>query len=289
MGQEPTTDARRLKSADRKKLAATIAYTRAKDPGITNQELAEQFGVHRTTVARWLKRQSQYGSDIFDSTVKGRKKSSPNHLTRRQLAYVVATLLTELPLQGGGRGGLWNKSRIESLILSEFDIDVPPDYVPRLLRQKGFPLQQPWHMPDATQYADLLTGQIVQSADHFLQTSPESQHRRFWVNQHTLDIAMQQALLTTLDEQAALFTKPLSRPRAVLCAHNPKGVLSFRCYTAPISSTAISGFLRLLNSEDPSPLSVIFGQPCALTQGGKKWLKSQAGAVKAMSVRPPSD
>jgi transposase len=285
MSGKKTVDVRSLDEAQRNDLIQQALGLRENTTGGQNlsiQQVANQIGVHRATVTRWFKNQLMYGSPA--SLGKGRKKGSNSFLTRAQSDWVIGTLLSAAPTLAGKRGGLWNKSRIEHLILREFDIDVPPDYVPRLLRRYDFPRQHRLLTTDDCQYRDLLTGQIVDAASWLSENSPGDSRKRFQVNRATLDPQLLQKVLFRLDQPDHRIQEALSRPHELLCAHNPKGTMSFRAFPAPISPTAISEFTRLIKTEASSPVVIVFHEPCELTQGGKKWLEKQGDQVKAICI-----
>ena len=276
-------DARKLRSQELEALKASALYMKRQDEGITALEVSERIGVDRTTVGRWLKHYEIYGDAALPVRQRGRKAGAVQVLSKSEWAHLVAIFLTLSPSSVGLSGSLWDTRQIAALILNKWGLEVKPDYVPRLLRQCQFPAQERQSPPESASYENILTGEPVCIRSEFSGVGRTHRRRLAWVAAYPVAHQLQKRVLKGLGKSLQPdFEADLSKPRALLCAHDPRGRIQFRCYPAPISSTAQSGFLQLLGSSDPTPVSVLFLKSFKLTATGRKWLQGKKEKVLAV-------
>ena len=278
-------DARKLLPQELEALREAALYMRGQDCGITAIEVSEKLGVDRTTVGRWFKQYRIYGNVNHPARERGRKVGAVQVLSNSEWAHLVAIFLTRSPLNLGLSSSLWNRRQIADLILNEWGLEVKPDYVPRLLRQCQFPAQVRPSTPESARYENILTGEPVCIRSEFSGVGRTHRRRQAWIAAYPVAHQLQECVLKRLDKSLLPdFEADLSKPRALLCAHDPRGRIQFRCYRSPISPTAQSGFLQLLGSSDATPVSVLFLKRFRLTATGRKWL--QHNKEKVLAVCP---
>lgn len=276
-------DARTLRPQELEALRASALYIKGQDDGITALEVSERIGVDRTTVGRWLKHYEIYGDVTRSVRERGRKAGAVQVLSSSEWAHLVAIFLTLAPSQVGLSGSLWNRRQIADLILKQWHLEVKPDYVPRLLRQCQFPAQERQSTPETVRYENILTGEPVCIRSEFSGVGRTHRRRLAWIAAYPVVHQLQERLLKQLDKSLLPeFEADLSKPRALLCAHDPRGRIQFRCYPSPITSTAQNGFLQLLGSSEPTPVSALFLKRFKLTATGRKWLQSKKDKVLAV-------
>lgn len=102
-------------------------------------ELAEEAGVTRGSVNRWLQ---WYESLGVEGLVTGKPPGPEPKLTEEQRDEL-ASLIEEGPLAAGYQSGVWTGPMIGDLIEQHFGVSYHNHHVPRLLHQLGFSVQRP--------------------------------------------------------------------------------------------------------------------------------------------------
>jgi transposase len=107
--------------------------------GQTQVAVAQAFGLHLTTVAKWVARHRAEGVDgLAARPTPGR----PRFLTDAQEAQV-RSWLTQKPTDHGFRTNLWTAARVAHLIDREFGVTYHPNYLREWLTQRGYSPQRP--------------------------------------------------------------------------------------------------------------------------------------------------
>lgn len=107
--------------------------------GQTQSAVAEAFGVHSVTVAKWMARYRAEGdAGLAAQPVPGR----PRYLTPKQDAQVRRWLMQK-PTALGFRTDLWTARRVAELIRRKFGVTFHHDSLRRWLRARGFSPQRP--------------------------------------------------------------------------------------------------------------------------------------------------
>lgn len=101
--------------------------------------LAEQLGVTRGSVNRWLQ---WYEADGIKGLETGVPPGPAPRLTDAQRAEVVE-LVEAGPLAAGYQSGVWTGPMIGDVIESRFGVRYHNHHIPRLLHQLGFSVQRP--------------------------------------------------------------------------------------------------------------------------------------------------
>ena len=108
--------------------------------GITEQEVADEYGVHKRTIQKWLhahRKDKKHGLDLIPHAV------PECHLTPKQLKELEKYLLKG-SFELGFEDGLWTGPRISVLIEKKFGLRYHPESIPRLLHRKlGWSVQRP--------------------------------------------------------------------------------------------------------------------------------------------------
>jgi transposase len=106
--------------------------------GVSQTEVARQFGVTRQSVHEWAKVMATRGEKGLIRVPTGRK----SRLNVVQLAQL-AVLLQHGPQAHGYATALWTTERIAKLIHRQFGVRYHRDHVGRLLGQMGWSCQRP--------------------------------------------------------------------------------------------------------------------------------------------------
>jgi transposase len=102
--------------------------------GLTQTEIAEQYGVARKTVYNWLTRLESrpIGEAITDDERPGRPpKLSPDEQRR------FARLLRESPAAAGYEAEHWTPPLVRTFVSEAFDVEYSLPHVRRLMRENG--------------------------------------------------------------------------------------------------------------------------------------------------------
>jgi len=102
-------------------------------------ELAEEMGVSRGSVNRWLQ---WYESAGVEGLVTGKAPGPSSKLTDKQREELT-NLIEAGPLAAGYQSGVWTGPMIGDLIEQQFGVRYHNHHVPRLLHQLGFSVQRP--------------------------------------------------------------------------------------------------------------------------------------------------
>jgi len=133
-------DARSL-SAESQEALRMLAI-RAVETGMTQGDVAKQFGVARGTVNRWVKQFRQKGTRALKARKQGRPKGG-GRILGWQAAQVVRTITDRTPDQIKMPFMLWTREAAQMLINQKTGIQYSLQHVGRLLRRWGFTPQKP--------------------------------------------------------------------------------------------------------------------------------------------------
>ena len=107
--------------------------------GQTQTAVANAFGVHLTTVAKWMARHRAEGpGGLRAKPTPGR----PRMLTAEQEAEV-RSWLAQKPTDHGFRTNLWTAARVAELIDRNFGVSYHPNYLREWLSKRGYSPQRP--------------------------------------------------------------------------------------------------------------------------------------------------
>jgi transposase len=107
--------------------------------GQTQTAVANAFGVHLTTVAKWMARHRADGAvGLAARPTPGR----PRRLTPDQDADV-RSWLAQKPTDHGFRTNLWTAARVAELIERRFGVTYHPNYLREWLSKRGYSPQRP--------------------------------------------------------------------------------------------------------------------------------------------------
>lgn len=121
-----------LEATRRRAVARVVA-------GQTQIAVANAFGVHLTTVAKWMARHRAMGeAGLSAKPTPGR----PRRLTEAQDA-AVRSWLAQKPTDHGFRTNLWTAARVAELIDRHFGVTYHPNYLREWLAKRGYSPQRP--------------------------------------------------------------------------------------------------------------------------------------------------
>ncbi len=101
--------------------------------GLTQSQIANKFGVSRTTASRWNR--ALHGNGV-DSLRKRRATGRPSRLNREQ-QQGIAELFAHGARAAGFADGRWTTARLAAVIRMRYGIRYDPDHVGRLMHQLG--------------------------------------------------------------------------------------------------------------------------------------------------------
>lgn len=124
------------------RLVAGINYK----AGVTQTELADWYGVSRSTIHNWLTRLERLEAEaledvIYDDSRPGR----PPKLTEQQWNELV-TVLDTSPAEAGLDEPAWSPKLAQQYIREEYDVDYSLRHIRELLRRAGYV----WNIPEPT-------------------------------------------------------------------------------------------------------------------------------------------
>jgi transposase len=107
--------------------------------GQTQAAVANAFGIHSVTVAKWMARHRADGdAGLSARPTPGR----PRFLTPKQ-DQQVRSWLAQKPTAHGFRTDLWTASRVAELIRRKFGVEFHPHYLRSWLKKRGYSPQRP--------------------------------------------------------------------------------------------------------------------------------------------------
>jgi transposase len=116
------------------RLVVGINYKR----GVAQSELADWYGISRTTVHNWLDRLERLADEpladvIYDAERPGR----PTKLTAQQWDELVS-ILEESPIEVGSDAPQWSPDLVRMVIREEYGVEYSRRHVRELLNRAGF-------------------------------------------------------------------------------------------------------------------------------------------------------
>jgi transposase len=225
-----------------------VRAVQAVENGTPIIQVAQAYGVDRTTVHRWLRRHQEAGGDsgLQRRPVSGR----PRKLTCISL-YNLKRIVLAPASKFGFETDLWTVGRLHGVLIDRFDVEVSEDTVWRRLREAGLT----WQTPER----------------EYFQADPEERWR--WQEETIPEIreTLREtgAILYCQDEASVCLTPLLGktwsecgRPRKVkvtgnrasvsaMSALSPRGRLVFRLHQKRIASAEVIDFLGQLLRQHP--------------------------------------
>ena len=215
--------------------------------GMPVSQTATTFGVHRTTLHRWLARYEEGGeAGIQRRPVSGRPRKLPGFSSMRLKRMVLAPAT-----KFGFETDLWTVGRLHEVLVDRLKVKVSQDTIWRRLREAGLT----WQTPER----------------QYFEADPET--RRRWLEETIPKI--RETLKKTggilyCEDEASVCLTPLlgktwaerGKPRKVpvtggrasisaMSAISPKGRLVFRLLDKRITSVDVIDFLKQLLREHP--------------------------------------
>lgn len=107
--------------------------------GVRVVDIAEELGVTRGSVNRWLQK---YEADGVDGLRPRTACGAPSRLSEEQLCELV-TIIEDGPQKAGFTTGVWTGPMIGELIHRRYGVKYHNHHIPRLLHRLGFSVQRP--------------------------------------------------------------------------------------------------------------------------------------------------
>lgn len=121
------------KKAETLRLVVGINYKN----GITQTELAEWYGVSRTTIHNWLDRLERLDTEPFDEVIHDDQRSGrPSKLTESEREELFSVLQTT-PSELGVDAPAWSPPLVRAYILEEFDVEYSLRHIRDLMNDAG--------------------------------------------------------------------------------------------------------------------------------------------------------
>lgn len=103
--------------------------------GVSQTELAEWYGVSRTTIHNWLNRLERLESEPFEAVIYDADRTGrPSKLTDEQWAELVS-ILEHSPEAVGIDAARWSPSLVQRVIRDRFDVEYSRRHVRELLNE----------------------------------------------------------------------------------------------------------------------------------------------------------
>lgn len=105
--------------------------------GISQTDLAEWYGVSRTTIHNWLTRLERLQTEPFEEVIYDAERTGrPSKLTDEQWDELV-TMLQQPPKAAGVDAPHWSLSRVQLLVRERFDVEYSRRHIRKLLNETG--------------------------------------------------------------------------------------------------------------------------------------------------------
>lgn len=105
--------------------------------GITQSELANWYGVSRTTIHNWLERLEQLDSDPLEEVIHDEQRSGrPSKLTESEREELFS-VLQDSPSEIGVDAPAWSPPLVRAYIREEFDVDYTHRHIRDLMNEAG--------------------------------------------------------------------------------------------------------------------------------------------------------
>jgi transposase len=131
----PTRRIRDFEGLEQRRLQAATLLKR----GVSQADVARQFGVSRQSVSRWAHALTQHGRRALR---RAKRVGRPSQLTATQLQQVIRALKAGPDMQGYATG-LWTLGRVGTFIEGQFGIRFGKTRIWQLLRAMGWSCQRP--------------------------------------------------------------------------------------------------------------------------------------------------
>lgn len=121
------------KKAETLRLVVGINYKN----GITQTELADWYGVSRTTIHNWLDRLERLDSEPFEAVIRDDQRSGrPSKLTESEREELFS-VLQKSPSELGVDAPAWSPPLVRAYILEEFDVEYSLRHIRDLMNDAG--------------------------------------------------------------------------------------------------------------------------------------------------------
>lgn len=106
--------------------------------GVSQSDLAERYGVSRTTIHNWLTRLERLESKPFEEVIyDADRPGRPSKLTAEEWTELVA-ILDDPPSEVGIDAPHWSPRLLQLFLKEEFDVGYSRRHIRELLHQAGF-------------------------------------------------------------------------------------------------------------------------------------------------------
>lgn len=106
--------------------------------GVSQTELAEWYGVSRTTIHNWLTRLERLGSEPFEDVIfDADRPGRPSKLTSDEWNKLVE-ILEEPPKEHGIDAPHWSPRLVQIVLQEQFGVEYSRRHIRELLHQAGF-------------------------------------------------------------------------------------------------------------------------------------------------------
>ena len=106
--------------------------------GVSQSDLAEWYGVSRTTIHNWLNRLERLETEPFDEVIyDADRPGRPSKLSENEWEQLLS-ILDESPDEVGIDAPHWSPRRVQVFLEDEFDVTYSRRHIRELLHQAGF-------------------------------------------------------------------------------------------------------------------------------------------------------
>jgi transposase len=246
--------------------------------GETQGAVADSSGVHRCTVAKWMRAYRERG----DRALAARKASGrPPTLTRRHQARLRRLVLKHDPRQLDFPFALWTLPLVGELIEREFGVVLHKTTVARILRRLGLSPQRP--QPRAFRRDEA-------ACQRWAQTDFPAVVRAARRRQATLLFADEAGVHEDgplARTWGARGTRPVvhvtgQRARVnVISAISPRGRLWFRCFTGTLTAARFIDFLTALQHDVRGPIDIVLDKhPAHVAAATRRFLHQRRARLR---------
>lgn len=278
-------DARSLSSKAQEALRKRTV--KAVTDGLTHQEAADQFGVARGTVTRWVSDYRERGEQALDRKAKGRpaKPSLQGH----QAATIVRLITERCPDQLKLPFALWTREAVAELIEQRFGIRLSVWTVGRYLRRWGMSPQKPAHR--AFEQDDQAVAQWLDEVYPDIRRRAQREGAQIhWGDEMGLRSDHQAGTTWGMKGQTPVVAGTGQRFRAnVISSITNRGTLRFRVFTGRFTADVFIDFLKRLVRTSPRKVYLIVDRhPTHRAKKVKRWLAKHPEEIELFYLPPYS-
>lgn len=248
---------------------------------IPRETIAEQVGVHKLTVGKWLRQYQAGGMKALCSRRRGRRDGAGRQVGPEQEVLLQKKLIDKTPDQLKLPYALWTREAVRQLIQRETGLLLPIRTVGEYLKRWGFTVQKPKKQAYEQRPAEV--GRWVQEEYPAIQAKAKREHAEiYWGDETGLRSDSQHARGYALKGKTPVIRLNAKRESiTIISAVTNQGKVRFRMFEGSMNAERLIDFMKRLSKDaDRMVILILDNLRVHHSRPVKAWLKDHEDEIE---------